>query len=297
MPETIPRGESLRDEVPETNPSGDSLPSEVPETIPSGDSLRDEVPETIPSGDSLRDEVPETIPSGESLLDGVHADSDDVSSFAMPRRARGHIDIVLVLPDSVPALVVRLDTIAYLMAKNVALFPSPPLPIATFRAHIDDLKTAQAAVRSRTAGTAAIRDKPLLQATNDAHDLRGYVNRLARANPEKAAAYATASGMVLRQFGGRKAGWLSCEMIAGGVVQVKAPVLRNAVSYEWAYRPSSSETWIALETTAKARNTIPGLQAATTIHVRVRAVTRKGMTNWSVPFPFIVGSSKRGRKR
>jgi hypothetical protein len=215
----------------------------------------------------------------------------------MARQAAGIVHVVLVLPHAVPEIIVRLGVIADAMDKNAALFPYPPVSIPTFRAHIAKLMAAQVATSLRTVGLTFARDQALRAAKRDAEALCGYVNRLANETPARAPQIAAAAAMILRRFGGRKAGWLTVDMIARGVVQAKAPVLRGAVAYDWQYSNTAGDTWIDLETTAQARCLIPGLAPATTILVRVRAITRKGPTKWSIPAPFIVGSQKPMRKR
>jgi hypothetical protein len=217
---------------------------------------------------------------------------------AVPRIVLGSIEIVLALPKGKPEVIVRLQTISQCMTENAALFPSPPVSMPSFAEHVASLLAAQASVDAGYPGARQQRDAAFVLAVRDAKQLCSYVNILAVKNKSRAAALAAAAGMVLRKFGGRTVQDLIVETLGEGVVLARARGVPRAKAYQFDVSVDGGATYTLWGSSTGPRCELKGLAFGTLVLVRVRALTKDGMTDWGPPVRFAVGSPPRlGRRR
>jgi len=191
------------------------------------------------------------------------------------------IFVVLGLPRSVPAVIIRMNAILAAMLADKTTFPSPPIAIATVTTHVDALSVAESATKTKTLGTIQTRDDALKLVIEDANQLHGYVQQLANASPAQAANIAAAAAMSLRKTGAHPKADLTVRQIVSGTVHVVARSVKGAKSHEWQYSTDGGKTWTSASPTTKASTVLSGFQPGTLVQVRQRAILTTGPTDWS----------------
>jgi hypothetical protein len=196
---------------------------------------------------------------------------------------------VLKLPKySVPRFISRARSIVLSMTGNT-WFPSPTPPIATLEAALEALAAAEAATYGAGPEQTTIRD-----AKRDAlklllEELRNQVQSVANANPEHAVAIIVGAGMHVKDR--RTPGLLGFRLRDGrvsGEVDALTDAAGNRASYEWAFSLDGGITWMAWETTTKARTTIRGLPPGVRVVVRYRTGVNGVTSDWCQPLSIIV---------
>jgi hypothetical protein len=189
--------------------------------------------------------------------------------------------VVLGLPKAVPAMIVRLNAILDAMVANKTVFPSPPVALATAQTHLAALVSAEAALRSRTAGGRQVRDDALKLVKEDAQQLHAYVQQLCNASPAEAAVIAANAAMTLHKAGAHAKADVTVTHKLSGTLHVSARSVKGAKAHDWQLSTDGGKTWSSLQSTTKANTVVTGLQPATAVQIRHRVLTKAGPTDWS----------------
>ena len=158
--------------------------------------------------------------------------------------------------------------------------PNPPLPAITKACAA--LDTSQAAMPGNKAATAQ-RDADYLALLLLLHHELDYVDSVAekQTSPAEAEAVITGSGFAVRKGFTRNKDTLAAKYgLASGDVNLEARAVSRDASYYWQWS-TDMKSWVSVPETKKASTTITGLTPATTYYFRFRALTRKGMLDWS----------------
>jgi len=194
----------------------------------------------------------------------------------------------LKLPRPIPALIALAKSIVQSMTGN-ATFPTPEPPLATVTQAITDLETAQSAATARTHGAVAARNDKRTALVALLEQLRAYVQKIADANLDNAPAIIQSAGMNPRKVASRtKRVFAAKNGAVSGQVHLVTEAAARRASYDWEYSTDGGKTWQLLPSTLQAKTVMNGLQAATTVSFRYRAVTKTGETDWSQPISILV---------
>jgi len=191
--------------------------------------------------------------------------------------------VVAALPRSVPAMIIRVNGITSSMTTNKPTFPSPTPPLALVSAHVVTLSEAETASKTRTLGTIDARNNALMVVVADVHQLHGYVQQVANADPSQAEIIAAAAGMTLRKKGVHHKSNLVVKQTVSTVVDVVAKAVKGGCSYEWQLSTDGGKTWVNAPPTAQARTQIKNLEPGVLVVFRQRVVMPTGVGNWSAP--------------
>jgi hypothetical protein len=197
---------------------------------------------------------------------------------------------VLALPKRVGAIIAYATGVVQGMTGNPA-FPTPVVPLAMVAAAIDDLRNAEAEAMTRTKGAVATRNASRGALVAMLHLLRIYVQSVADRNGDHGSAIIQSAGMAVKKITPRPPRVFAA--FAGavpGTVKIVAPSAGHRASYDWQYATDGA-TWVGLGTTLQASTTMTDQSAGTVLHLRYRAVTRKGQAAWSASITFTVSSS------
>ena len=164
--------------------------------------------------------------------------------------------------------------------------PNPPLSAIT--AACAALDVSQAAMPGNTATTAQ-RDADWLALLQLLHHELDCVNSVAeqQTSPAEAEAVITGSGFAVRKGFTRNKDTLAAKYGASGEANLEARAVAPDASYYWQWS-TDQKNWVSLPETKKASTTITGLTPATTYYFRFRALTRKGMSDWSQTVTLLV---------
>src|ERR1700678_3154464 len=88
--------------------------------------------------------------------------------------------VALTLPRRIGDFIAFAQSVAVAMAAHEELY-DPPLPLARYRAHVDELFAAEARTYQRTLGLTAQRDAAKAVVRTDLETLRAHVQRVADA--------------------------------------------------------------------------------------------------------------------
>jgi hypothetical protein len=195
---------------------------------------------------------------------------------------------VLKLPTQVPALISVTQAIVKAMTGNPS-FPSPSPSLVKVVAALSALRDAEVAALASTRGTVAVRNDKRAELVSLLARLREYVEGVADDNPEMAASIIESAGMRVKKA--TAASKPSFDVKPGAVAGSVRLVVRAAAKearYEWAWSDDDGDTWRPAPATLQAKTVISGLPSESTCWFRYRAVTRRGGTDWSEPFAFLV---------
>jgi hypothetical protein len=196
--------------------------------------------------------------------------------------------VTLALPRTNPALIVYAQNIVKRVLGN-AFFPSPTPTPAEITTAIDDLQVAEAAVLTRVKGAVAVRNQKRAALVVLLQELRGYIQKVADADPTNAAAIIESAGFAVRKTAARKPRTFVAKAgPVSGTAELNAVFAGQRSSYEWQYSTDGGKTWIVAPVTIQAKTTIAGLVPGATVQFRYRPVTRTGEGNWSEPVSLIV---------
>ena len=197
------------------------------------------------------------------------------------------IIVVLGLPRPVSAFIIRAGQIHDSFVANTASYPSPPVAMTVFAAHIADLTAKEQAAKARTTGAVADRDASRKQVVVDLGELQGYVSQVVNATPANAAVLAQDAGMSVRKYTHPAKPPLAAKQKLSGTVQLVAKATKGAKSNEWQYSTDGGKTWVDLPPTTKASTTV-NLMPGTTVSYRQRVLTKSGRSDWSQPISALV---------
>ena len=170
-----------------------------------------------------------------------------------------------------------------------AKVPSPNPPLSAISNACTALDTSQSAMPGNKATTAQ-RDADWLALLLLLRHELDYVNSAAeqQTTPADAEAVITGSGFSVKKgFTRHKDPLTATYGLASGEVELDARAPTRDASYYWQWS-TDQKNWVSLPETKKANTTITGLTPATMYWFRFRALTRKGMANWSEPVSLIV---------
>jgi hypothetical protein len=165
--------------------------------------------------------------------------------------------------------------------------PTPLLPAIT--AACTALDVSQAAMPGNKATTAQ-RDADWLALLLLLDHELDYVNSVAekQTSPADAEAVITGSGFSVRKQGKHnKDTFAATYGLVSGDVELDARAVAPGASYYWQWSTDLTN-WVSVPETRKASTTITGLKPATTYYFRFRALTRKGMMDWSQTVSLLV---------
>jgi hypothetical protein len=195
--------------------------------------------------------------------------------------------VVLKLPRPVPALVTLAQAIVQAMTGN-ASFPTPEPALATVTAAVTSLESAEVASKARTKGATAVRDDQRTALVTLLDQLKAYVQKIADANVETAAAIIESAGMAVRKTPVRSKRVFAVKQASvSGAAVLTVPRAAARASYEWEYG-IDGKTWQLATATLKAKTTIAGLTPATMYYFRYCAVTKAGVSDWSQVVSLVV---------
>jgi hypothetical protein len=195
---------------------------------------------------------------------------------------------VLKLPRPIAVVISIARAIVLAMSGNPA-FPAPVPSLAVISAAINDLETAQAAALTRVKGAADSRNQKRKALCTLLEQLRGYVQSVADAAPDRAAPLIQSAAMSVRKvtLAGKRVFFAKQSALSGALTLV-APAASHRASYEWEMSSDGGKTWQPLPPTLPAKTAVSGLQPATTYSFRYRSVTKAGASDWSAPVSIVV---------
>jgi hypothetical protein len=198
----------------------------------------------------------------------------------MSKQKKGPIG-VLKVPQQKKALSAYGQHVVTCMTAN-AKVKSPNPPLLAITAACAALDVSQAAMPGNKAATAQ-RDADWLALLLLLRHELDYVSSVAeqQTNPADAAAVITGSGFSVRKDGTHNKDALAAKYgLASGDVKLEAKAVSPDASYYWQWS-TDMVNWQSLPETKKASTTLSGLTPATKYYFRFRALTRKGMSDWS----------------
>jgi hypothetical protein len=187
----------------------------------------------------------------------------------------------------IPEFIAYARGVALGLQRDPRLSGSSP-PLAVFEADLRALEEAHTLTLTRAAGTASARDACLDRVRGDLLALCTFVQSVADANPEDAAAIIETAGMnVKRSSGHGKADFEVKRTTVPGTVVLVARAAKGRASYDWQYG-KDGVTWLDVESTLRADATIRGLTPGVRYLFRLRVVTAAGKGDWSDAFSLLV---------
>ncbi|MGH7294973.1 MAG: hypothetical protein ACRELB_08570 [Polyangiaceae bacterium] len=197
--------------------------------------------------------------------------------------------IALSIPKKIPELILYGTNVVHKMTGN-PYFPTPTPTVAALQAAVDDLHAAETAALSRATGAVTVRNDKRTVLVGLFQELRGYVQGVANATPENAAAIIESAGFAVRRIAphGKRA-FTATQGALSGEARITAVNAGPRAAYDWQYSVDGGKTWVEVPSTTQGRTTISGLPAGTTAQFRYRAVTPKGgQGDWSPAVALLV---------
>ena len=199
------------------------------------------------------------------------------------------IGVALMAPPKVAELLVFSQNVHDKMAAASGLLPTPSPALAVLQTSIDTLAAKEALVKGKVPGAVIDRNSALRSLKVALNNERAYVELVANADPANAAKIADAAGMALHKSRARTKAPLAAKAgTTSGVVHLVALHAKGAKANEWQYSLDAGKTWIDVPSTTAAKTTVSNLPPATTVQFRQRAVTKAGVSEWSLPLPHVV---------
>jgi hypothetical protein len=199
------------------------------------------------------------------------------------------IGVALNAPLKVADVLVFAQNVHDKMAASTVLLPTPSPALPLLQTDIDALASKESLVKGKAPGAVIDRDAALKVLRIDLNNECAYVELVANADPANAAKIADAAGMSLHKPRARTKAPLAAKAgTTSGVVQLIALHAAGAKANEWQYSTDGGKTWLDLPSTTKATTTVTNLPPGTTVQFRQRAVTKSGVSDWSLPVPHVV---------
>jgi hypothetical protein len=196
--------------------------------------------------------------------------------------------VSLHLPGAVGLLISMVQAIVLAMTGN-AHFPSPTPTLATVAAALAELVKAEAAAKTRTKGATETRNAKRAALLLLVDALASFVQTIADADPENAAAIIQSAGMGVRKIPLRaKRAFNVLQGRVTGSVEVTAPVVAAHASYDWQWSTDGGKTWQSAPSTTRSKTSLLGLAAGSTLSFRFRGNTKAGEGEWSQIIAFLV---------
>jgi hypothetical protein len=194
----------------------------------------------------------------------------------------------LKLPTSVPALLGVAQAIIQAMTGNPS-FPGPAPSLAAVATALAELRDAEVTAQTRARGTVALRDEKRAALISLLLQLKAYVQRVAEADPDRAAELIQGAGMnVKRSTVAAKPPFAARPGATSGSVRLVVRAAGDRARYDWAWSTDGGTTWRPASSTIQSRTVISGLAPASMCSFRYRVVTKTGEGDWSEPLAFVV---------
>ena len=197
--------------------------------------------------------------------------------------------IALNVPGKIPELLLYGTNVVQKLTGNPH-FPTPTPTVAALAAAVSDLHDAETAALSRAKGAATVRNDKRTVLLGLLQQYRGYVQGVADATPENAAAIIESAGFAVRRNAphGKRA-FAATQGALSGEARITAVTAGSRAAYDWQYSGDGGKTWIEVPSTTQGKTTISGLPAGTTVQFRYRTVTPKGgQGDWSAAVSLFV---------
>lgn len=196
--------------------------------------------------------------------------------------------VILNLPRPVPALVTYAQSVITAMTNNPH-FPTPSPALAEVSTALTALQTSESAALTRVKGAVVARNDKRAALVKLLQELRGYIQRIADADPENSATIIQSSGLPARKTPAHRPRVFTAKpgAVSGSADVIAATAARRA-SYEWQYSTDGGKTWIEAAPSLRSRTTITNLPVASMAQFRYRSVTKAGPSDWSQPVSLVV---------
>ena len=182
--------------------------------------------------------------------------------------------VSLKMPRQVAALITYVQGIIVALTNN-AHFVTPVPSLSLIVAAVAALQQAEVAVQARTKGSVVARNDRKAALVTLLHQLRGYIQTTADADPENGAAIIQSSGLPARQVSPHKARVFTVKPgPISGSAEVLAPQAARRASYDWQTSIDGGKTWIDAGPSLQAKRTITGLPVGSTVLFRYREIGR-----------------------
>ena len=196
--------------------------------------------------------------------------------------------VVLKLPTRVSDLITAASCVVQGMTANAA-FPTPVPALATVRAAIATLQTAETAAQTRVRGAVAARDVARDALVTLLDQLRFYVQSVADGDRTNAPALIQSVAMSVKKTAIRQKQTFGARPgPVTGSVQLVAQLAGPRAAYDWQWSLDGGKTWQMAPGTLRSKTTLSGLTPGATVSFRVRALTKAGEGDWSQPIAMIV---------
>ncbi len=191
-----------------------------------------------------------------------------------------HQQVVLKLPDSTPALILRGRHIVMVMTQS-SWFANLLSLLNAVSLDLDTLQTAQATSSTRARGAASARDDAKKKVIDDLTGLAGEVQRVVDQNVGEGPTITEAAGMYQKKKSARsKPDLAAVKGDAPGLVLVRARAVKRA-AYEWECSTDGGATWVSLGLTTVAHTSVAGVARGTTCLFRFRTTRGSATGAWS----------------
>lgn len=182
------------------------------------------------------------------------------------------------------------------MNADKATYASPNPPLATLLGQIQDLDTAQQAVKARAPGAVAVRDGKRDILVSSLESEQAYVQSLADASPNRAPAIVTGSAMVVAKAPSATKPMLKAELgVEPGSVSLRANATMllgkantKRPTFNWQLSVDGGKTWSLAPSTPLSKTVIENLAPMTTYAFRVSATVGNVAGEWSQPVSILV---------
>jgi len=167
------------------------------------------------------------------------------------------------------------------LENNPSIFVTPNPPLATLKADIAALDSAETDALKRTKGAAEARNAKLAVVIQDLHDARAYVNKIASADPVNAAAIITAAGLFVKKPAVKSKQLLAAKQgPSTGIVLLEAKAVARRAAYFWQWS-LDQKSWTDLPPTLVSHTTVINLAPAVLTYFRVRGQSTASHGDWS----------------
>jgi len=193
------------------------------------------------------------------------------------------ITVVLKLPNKVDSFLIRVAAIIQAMTDNV-WFPDAANLLADVRDKNEKLRKKQNSAKTRAKGTAKARDAQKNKVKDAMDDLKDYVQKICRSNPENALAIVESALMYAKGYTHGQKFKFKAKKIPSGVIKLLGTVAEARCHHDWGWSLNKNDpnSWLIspVDSTKKARTFLRDLPIDQKIYFRHRCLTSKGYTNW-----------------
>jgi uncharacterized protein (DUF2126 family) len=154
-------------------------------------------------------------------------------------------------------------------------FPTPNPALATITSDVTAADAAETVALTKVKGAVAVRNAKMVVLLNDLKTLKAYVQAVANADADNAAAIILSAGMSVRKSTTRNKQDIAAQPgVVSGSVHVVAKAAAPRASYNWQYS-TDQKTWT-------------NLPVGATVYFRSSAVTKAGAADWTDPTSIVV---------